>query len=117
MTPPQIAALRGFVAAGGLVIIATGRGRAFAAEVARDLERQSIVISDIVASDGGVVVARNEGLWDRVTSCNLMEGSEVAALLERILSEVPDADFAAEIDDRGVIISSETYLERVRYQD
>lgn len=55
-----VAALKSYVQLGGRVCLATGRGRAFTTALARSLENErGLEISDLVCSDGALVLARS----------------------------------------------------------
>ena len=55
-----VAALKRYVQLGGRVCLATGRGRAFTTALARSLEHErGLEISDLVCSDGALVLARS----------------------------------------------------------
>ena len=111
-----VEALSRFVEGGGRAFIVTGRGRAHAVGVAQSLETRGVVCSDVVCSDGAVAFARTgPGLWDDVVFEKVVQGSAMAAALERVAAAAPGACFGADVNsDDGVVVSHQRYLDVVR---
>mmetsp|Transcript_48645 Transcript_48645/g.95072 ORF Transcript_48645/g.95072 Transcript_48645/m.95072 type:complete len:409 (+) Transcript_48645:156-1382(+) len=112
-----VASLRRFAAGGGRVVIATGRGRHHSVGVAAALAERGVPVSDIVTSDGGLVLydpSGGGGTWDAMTFCGMPSGRAVASVLERVAARVPEASFAVEVEGEGLLVSRAAYIDAIR---
>jgi len=112
-----LATLRSFADRDGRIVIATGRGRCHSISVASALERQGVHVSDIVASDGGLVLSAPSGggaIWDDITFCGMPSGRPVAKILERIAAQMPGVSFAVEVEGEGLLVSDAAYIDAIR---
>jgi len=108
-----VAALRRFAAEGGRVVVATGRGRHHSVGVAVSLAERGVPVSDLVTSDGGLVLSTPPA-WDAVTFCGMPSGRAVASVLERVAARVPGASFAVEVEGEGLLVSRAAYIDAIR---
>ena len=120
ITEPTVAALKSFVSRGGRVVIATGRPRQFAENVSAGLEDRGLAIAAVVCADGGTALKRTApgngtagGGYDIICH-NMASGAALSpGVLAGIRAAVPGAAFGAEVDGLGVIVSDQSYLDRV----
>jgi hydroxymethylpyrimidine pyrophosphatase-like HAD family hydrolase len=110
---PTIDALTRFVNGGGKAVIATGRPRIHTIKVAELLESRGVGVAMIVCSDGASVFKKgNSGLWDaEVWSSSMIQGEDLPKLCSCIRAALPGTTFAADCDDKGVVIADNLYLD------
>ena len=111
--------LRRFVDRGGRVIIATGRGRHHSIGVAKALAERGVHVSDIVASEGGLVLSSPSGgsgatTWDEITFCGMPTGRAVAKILEHMAARTSKVSFAAEVEGEGLLVSDAAYIDAMK---
>ena len=107
-------ALKRYVASGGRVCLATGRGRSFTTALARSLSERGLDVSDLICSDGALVVARSgPGEWATVVHNTMPSGNEIASVISALYQHIPGVAFGVETDDMGVIISDQHYISTI----
>ena len=114
VTPATAAAVRAFSAAGGVAVIATGRGRAFAEE---KLEVGGLrgAVQWLVCADGAVVYDLRGGQSARLHWTSMRAGRDWPPLA-KIRAAVPGCGLCAEIDDAQsvhALIDSRAYIDAI----
>ena len=136
-----VEALKSYVRLGGRVCLATGRGRAFTTALARTLHERGLEISDLVCSDGALVLARSgpggtppprhprpppamgprdntrtfapNSEWGTIQHNSMPSGAEIASVITALYDRMPGVAFGVETEEMGVIVSDQHYIDTI----
>ena len=136
-----VEALKSYVRLGGGVCLATGRGRAFTTALARTLHERGLEISDLVCSDGALVLARSgpggtppprhprpppamgprdntrtfapNSEWGTIQHNSMPSGAEIASVITALYDRMPGVAFGVETEEMGVIVSDQHYIDTI----